>query len=62
LEVLVFAICDDLNGVANCGFDSVALNTFITTQIELKRLKFHIPNKEGKSKCHKIHVGKNHNT
>ena len=55
-------MCDDLNGVAKCGLDSVALNTFITTQIELKRLKFHIPNKEGKSKCHKIHVGKNHDT
>ena len=61
-DVLIFAMCDDLNGVAKCGLDSVALNTFITTQIELKRLKFHIPNKEGKSKCHKIHVGKNQDT
>ena len=40
----------------------MALNTFITTQIELKKLKFHMPNKEGKSKCHKIHVCKNHDT
>ena len=61
-EVLIFAMCDDLNGVAKCGQDSVALNTFINTQIELKRLKFHIPNEEGKSKCHKIHVGWNHST
>ena len=61
-EVLIFAMCDDLNGVAKCGLDSVALNTFITTQIELKRLKFHVPNKEGKSKCHKLHVGRNHDT
>ena len=53
-------MCDDLNGVARCGMESVALNTFITTQIELKKLKFHTPDKDGKSKCHKIHVGKNH--
>ena len=59
-EVLIFAMCKDLNGVARCGMDSVALNTFITTQIELKKLKFHTPDKDGKSKCHKIHVGKNH--
>ena len=59
-RVLIFAMCDDLNGVARCGIDSVALNNYITTQIELKRLRFHIPDKKGKSKCHKIHVGKGH--
>ena len=32
-KVLIFAMCDDLNGVARCGIDSVALNTFINTQI-----------------------------
>ena len=61
-KVLIFAMCDDLNGVARCGLESVALNTFITTQIELKRLRFHIPDESGKSKCHKIHVGKCHET
>ena len=55
-------MCDNLNGVAKCGIESIALNTFITTQIELKKLRFHIPDKYGKSKCHKIHVGKNHDT
>ena len=61
-KVLIFAMCDDLNGVAKCGLDSVAMNTFITTQIELKKLRFHIPDKHGKLKCHKIHVGKNYET
>ena len=61
-RVLIFAMCDDLNGVARCGIESVELNTYITTQIELKRLRFHIPDKNGKSKCHKIHVGKKSNT
>ena len=59
-EVLIFAMCDDLNGVVICGLDSVALNTFINTQIELKSLKFHTPKADGKSKCHKIHIGKDH--
>ena len=61
-KVLILAMCDDLNGVARCGLESVALNSFITTQIELKKLRFHVPDEKGKSKCHKIHVGKNHET
>ena len=59
-KVLIFAMCDDLNGVARCGIESVALNNFINTHIELKKLRFHVPDKKGKSKCHKIHIGKNH--
>ena len=47
-EVLIFAMCDNLNGVAKCGIESIALNTFITTHIELKKLRFHIPDKYGK--------------
>ena len=58
--MLTFAVCDDLNGVARCGMESVALTTFITTQSKLKELKFHNPEKDGKSKCHKIRIGKNH--
>ena len=61
-KVLIFAMCDDLNGVARCGLESVALNAFITTQIEMKKLRFHTPDLNGKSKCHKIHIGKNHET
>ena len=34
-KVLIFAMCDDLNGVARCGLESVGLNAFINTQIEL---------------------------
>ena len=49
---------DDLMAVSKCGLQSISLNTFLTTQIEMKKLKFHIPDKDGKSKCHKIHVGK----
>ena len=53
---------DDINGISKCGLDSVALNTFINTQIELKKLKFHISDKQGRSKCHKLHVGPKNRT
>ena len=35
-RVFPLAFVDDLNGIAKCGFESLALNTFLTTQIELK--------------------------
>ena len=37
VEVLPLAMVDDLLGIANCGHDSLALNTFINTQVELKK-------------------------
>ena len=59
VEVMPLAMVDDLLGIAACGHESVALNTFLNTQIELKKLRFHTPDKQGKSKCNVIHVGKN---
>ena len=55
-RILPLAFVDDLNGISKCGFDSLALNTFINTQIELKKLKFHVPDSKGKTKCHKLHI------
>ena len=49
---------DDLLGIASCGSESMELNTFINVQIEMKKLRFHTPGPDGKSKCHKIHVVK----
>ena len=43
--------------MSTCGQDSLSLNVYMNTQIEIKKLKFHTQDKEGKSKCHKIHVG-----
>ena len=48
---------DDLLGVAECGHDSLSLNIFINTQIELKKLKFHTQDLKGKSKCNVMHIG-----
>ena len=33
-KILPLAFVDDLNGISKCGIESVALNTFLTTQIE----------------------------
>ena len=53
---------DDLKCISKCGLESIELNTFINTQIELKKLRFHVPDDKGKSKCHKLHIGKNEET
>ena len=58
VSIITLAMIDDLLGIAPCGIESLALNTFINTHIELKKLKFHTPGSDGKTKCHKIHVGK----
>ena len=62
VRVLPLAMVDDLNAISKCGLDSIELNTFINTQIEMKKLRFHVPDKNGKSKCHKLHIGNNHET
>ena len=51
------SIVDAILGIAPCGNKSLALNTFINTHMEMKKLKFHTPDTTGKSKCHKMHVG-----
>ena len=58
VRVLPLAMVDDVLGISQCGNKPIALNTFINTHIEMKKLKFHTPNTTGKSKCHKLHVGK----
>ena len=58
VDIVTLAMVDDLLGIAPCGIESLALNTFINVQIELKKLKFHTPGSDGKTKCHKIHIGR----
>ena len=58
VNILPLAMVDDLLGVSKCGLDSISLNTFINSQIELKKLEFHTPGPDGKTKCHVMHVGK----
>ena len=56
--MLPLGMVDDLITVTKCGHESVEMNTYITTQIEMKRLRFHVPDISGKTKCHQIHIGK----
>ena len=57
-KILPLGFVDDLNGISKCGEDSLSLNTFINCQIELKKLRFHTADAKGKSKCHKLPIGK----
>ena len=51
------AMVDDLLAMAPCNINSVAVNVFINTHIEIKKLESYTPDVNGKSKCHKIHIG-----
>ena len=53
---------DDLLVLSKCGIESLALNTYINTRIELKKLNFHVPDEHGHTKCHKMHIGLKNNT
>ena len=57
-KILPLGFVDDLNGISKCGKDSLSLNSYINTQIELKKLRFHTADAKGRSKCHKLHIGK----
>ena len=57
-RIFPLAFVDDLSGISKCGNHSLSLNTYINTQIELKKLRFHTADARGKSKCHKLHIGK----
>ena len=57
VNILPLSMVDGILAIAKCGQDSLSLNTYINTQMELKKLQFHTPDRAGKSKCHKIHVG-----
>ena len=57
-SVIPLSMVDDLLAVSQCGFQSVEVNTSINTLIELKKLEFHVPEKDKVGKCHFLHIGK----
>ena len=59
VKVMPLAMVDDLLGMARCGAESADLNIMANSKIEMKKLRFHIPDEQGKSKCHTLHIGKN---
>ena len=58
VEVIPLAMVDELMAVSSCGMDSIEMNTSINALIELKKLSFHTPLANKKSKCHVMHIGK----
>ena len=57
VRVPILTMVDDTFAIAECGHKSLAINQFINSHIELKKLQMHTPDESGKTKCHKIHVG-----
>ena len=57
VEIIPLAMVDDLISITSCGLDSIKMNITINTLIELKKLKFHTPVENKKSKCHMLHIG-----
>ena len=53
---------DDYLGISKCGLESLEKNVHIKTSIELKRLNFNVGEDNRKSKCLKMHVGRNKTT
>ena len=58
VRIFPLGFVDDLSGISRCGSQSLSLNSFINTQIEFKKLRFHTIDAKGNSKCHKLHIGK----
>ena len=54
VNITPLAMVDDLLVVAPCGYESLAVNVFINTQVKMKKLKFHT----GKTNtmCHDLKV------
>ena len=57
VKVPILTMVDDTFAIAECGQKSVAINQYINTQIETKKLQMHTQDATGRTKCHKIHVG-----
>jgi hypothetical protein len=59
VNVIPLAMVDDLLAVTRCGIESIDMNTSINSIIELKKLRFHTPEENKKTKCHIMHIGSN---
>ena len=57
MNIIPLTYIDDIGAASRCGETSMKLNTYITTNIEAKKLKFNEKTVEQKGKCFKIYVG-----
>ena len=51
VKIPPLAMVDDIVAVAECGFKTVDMNTYLNTKTNLKKLQF------GAKKCVKMHIG-----
>ena len=58
VKVMPLSMVDDLLVMAKCGEYSRDLNIYVNAEIEMKKLRFHVPDIKGKSKCHTLHIEK----
>ena len=54
VEIPPLTMVDDIICVAECGFQSVMVNSFLNCKTRTKKLQF------GSAKCKKMHIGKKH--
>ena len=57
VNVIPLAMVDTLLAMTRCGMESIDMNTSINSMIELKKLKFHTPEENKRTKCHIMHIG-----
>ena len=57
-KITPLAMVDDLLTISKCGFETMSMNITINTLIELKKVRFHTPEENKRSKCHSMHIGK----
>ena len=51
-----------MNGIARCGDESLKLNVFFNSQVDIKKLTFHTATSSGPSKCVRMHIGRQSST
>ena len=57
VNIIPLTYIDDIGAASRCGETSMKLNSYITTNIEAKKLKCNEKTVEQKEKCFKMHVG-----
>ena len=57
-EVPNLAFIDDNINISKCGLEAVNQHIYFTKMMQMKRVNFNVGDKEKKSKCEQMHVGK----
>ena len=58
MKVPILSYIDDISKVSKCGLESMANNSFITSQIEMEKMHLNVRSLRKKTKCKSLHEGK----